>query len=166
MSRGRRYLPTLPAHKGYTWVDVEDLEEPTADCQACGKTEIRYIHTLTHPEHPSIEVGCDCAEHLTADYVNPAAREKDLRNKASRKQREKKKYPGYYGRNWTPLPTGLIGGRVELDNGDGFLRVKKLLHKWVVDHITRSGPTKSAFIFAKSFPDAANQAVDLYLCGL
>jgi hypothetical protein len=101
MSCGR-YLPSLPAHKGWTAIDVTDLDEPTGECEACGKQEVRYIHLLTHPEHPSISVGCVCAGKLSADYVNPAARERELRNKASRKAREKKKFPGYYGRTWFP----------------------------------------------------------------
>ena len=33
-----------------------------------------------------MNVGCVCAEHMSNDYVNPKAREKRLKNKATRKR--------------------------------------------------------------------------------
>jgi hypothetical protein len=159
-----RYLPTLKAHKGWTWIGVDDLEDITGECGACGKQEIRYIHFLTHHEHPSITVGCVCAGNLTEDYVNPAAREKELRAKARAKVNERKRYCGYYNNiPWIPLPPGLEGGCAKV--AGGWLKVKKLNHKWVADYTlipVRSScvpKTRSAFIDAKSFVEAAHKAV-------
>jgi hypothetical protein len=154
-----RYLPTLPAHKGWTWQDVEDLGGLDGECEACG-TEHRYSHYLTHPEHPSISVGCVCAGKLTEDYVNPAAREKELR----RKRREMQRYCGYYNNlPWTPLPDGVEGGCAQI--GPVWLKVKKLNKVWAIDYRytpirpTCTPRTRSAFIKAKSFVEAAHKAV-------
>ena len=84
--------PGVP-HKGWTLSGVTDLQldEGRAfgeyeDCEFCGHEQIRYVHTLTHREHPdAIRVGCICAEHLTEDYVNPRQREGELRNRAARR---------------------------------------------------------------------------------
>jgi hypothetical protein len=80
-------LPGMP-HKGWTLLGVEDLEEPEHTCEACGKTEIRYVHEIAHPGFRTLLVGCVCSMHLTQDYVNPKRLEQDLRNAASRRKRE------------------------------------------------------------------------------
>jgi hypothetical protein len=80
-------LPGMP-RRGWTLVDVEDLGEPVHTCEACGKTEIRYVHTIAHPAFRNLDVGCICAEHLTEDYVNPRRQEQELRNAAARRQRQ------------------------------------------------------------------------------
>lgn len=86
--------PGVP-HKGWSLTAVADLQldEGRAfgeydECEFCGKEQIRYVHTLAHPEYAdSIRVGCVCAEHLTADYVNPKQRENELRNRAARRDK-------------------------------------------------------------------------------
>jgi hypothetical protein len=79
-------IPGMP-HRGWTLVDVEDLGEPEHTCEACGKTEIRYVHEIEHPESRTLLVGCVCCEHLTDDYVTPRRRERELRNAAARRDR-------------------------------------------------------------------------------
>ena len=42
---------------------------------------------MTHPEFPGeLRVGCICACHMTDDYENPEARERDLKNRVQRKK--------------------------------------------------------------------------------
>jgi hypothetical protein len=84
-SRGKWSQPGVP-HKGWTCVGVEDLEEPSKICEMCESVEIRYVHSMEHPEYPVIlDVGCVCAEHMEGDYVTPREREATLR-KASRRR--------------------------------------------------------------------------------
>ena len=86
--------PGVP-HKGWNLHDVVDARDELGlkygnyeDCQFCGQDQIRWIHILQHPDYPDmIEVGCDCAEKLTEDYVNPKRRENELRNRSSRRSR-------------------------------------------------------------------------------
>jgi hypothetical protein len=72
--------------KGWWLIDVADLEEPIGVCQFCGKTDIRYLHTIQHDDYPGdVEVGCVCCEHLTNDYVRPRQREHELRLRVKRR---------------------------------------------------------------------------------
>jgi len=81
-------------HKGWVLMDVIDVREHGQSqwdteyetCMMCGNEKIRYVHILHH--HDVIEdfrVGCTCAEKMTNDYINPERREKELRNRASRR---------------------------------------------------------------------------------
>lgn len=81
-------------HRGWTLVNVIDIREDGQSewetdyksCMMCGNEKIRYVHILQHPElDEEFEVGCNCAEKMTDDYVNPKLREKILRNRALRK---------------------------------------------------------------------------------
>lgn len=80
-------------HKGWTLVDVQDLREDGtspedtayATCEMCGQEHIRFVHTMEHPAHPSLQVGCICAEKMSGDYLNPRRLETKLRNRASRR---------------------------------------------------------------------------------
>ena len=75
-------------HKGWTCVSVEDLETPAYICEMCEVQEIRYVHTMCHPDYPeTLDVGCVCASHMEADYNAPERRERALKNEASRRQR-------------------------------------------------------------------------------
>lgn len=83
--------PDIP-HKGWVCVDVIDNETPDATCEMCGNERIRYVHTMSHPSNNmQLDVGCVCAEKMTDDYVNPRRRERELRNKAARFLRRKKR---------------------------------------------------------------------------
>jgi len=59
-----RYRSDLPQHD-WTWVDVEDMEEPCCVCEMCGTEQIRYVHTFRHAEAGPLRVGCICASRLT-----------------------------------------------------------------------------------------------------
>lgn len=81
--------------RGRRYVEMEDLGEDTLpgndiqyeQCQMCGHEKIRYVHILEHKDFPEeLRVGCVCASKLTNDYVKPQERERDLRNRANRRQ--------------------------------------------------------------------------------
>lgn len=81
-------------HKGWTLEDVIDIRENGQDewetdyetCMMCGKEKIRFVHILSHPEVDNeFRVGCQCAQRMTDDYVNPEQRERKLRNRANRR---------------------------------------------------------------------------------
>lgn len=66
-------------HKGWINQGCEDLEEATHKCEMCDKEEIRYVHTMYHPEAPKyFKVGCVCAEKLTNDYDTPKQQLKEM----------------------------------------------------------------------------------------
>lgn len=74
--------------RGWTCEGVEDLGAPDAICEMCETQEIRYVHTMSHPEYDeALSVGCVCAEKMENDYVRPRQRERALRNAASRRKR-------------------------------------------------------------------------------
>jgi hypothetical protein len=74
--------------KGWSCVGVEDLGAPDAVCEMCETQQIRYVHSMQHPDYPTgLEVGCVCAEKMEDDYLRPRIREKALRSAASRKKR-------------------------------------------------------------------------------
>ena len=86
-------IPGVP-HKGWSLDDVIDIREdgqakwetPYESCMMCGNEKIRFVHIVSHPEvDEDFRVGCVCAEKMTGDYINPERREKDLRNRASRR---------------------------------------------------------------------------------
>jgi len=87
-------------HRGWSLLDVIDVredgqrEEDTdyETCMMCGNEKIRYVHLVEHPEiDEEFRVGCVCAENMTNDYVNPLKRERELRNRASRRKNWSKK---------------------------------------------------------------------------
>lgn len=98
MKTGRCSESGFP-HKGWELVTVYDInpegelsydQYPT--CEFCGIATIRYIHVLEHPTFSEpVEVGCDCAQTLTEDYVNPKERERKVRNQSSRRKRFSKR---------------------------------------------------------------------------
>ena len=102
--------PGIP-RKGWTLLDVIDIREDDQSendtdyetCMMCGNEKIRYVHVVEHSEVSSeFRVGCSCAGKMTEDYVNPARREKEIRNRSSRllnwtkKQWKKSKNGTYY----------------------------------------------------------------------
>jgi hypothetical protein len=84
---GKWLLPGVP-HRGWTCTDVEDLEEPSATCEMCEVMTIRFVHTMEHPDYPKpLGCGCVCAGHMEEDYAAAEAREREMRNRASRRAR-------------------------------------------------------------------------------
>lgn len=81
-------------HKGWRLIDVEDIREDGQSeldtdyecCMMCGHDKIRYVHIVTHDEFGEVfRVGCNCAEKMTGDYLNPERRERELRNRTNRR---------------------------------------------------------------------------------
>ena len=81
---GKWNLAGVP-HRGWSYIDYEDLGAPLAVCEMCEKQEIRHVHVVSHPDYAeTLRVGCDCAEKLTGDYVTPAERERAAQNWTAR----------------------------------------------------------------------------------
>ena len=86
--------PGIP-HKGWRLIDVIDLRPDDAPveeteyetCEMCGNERIRFVHIMEHNEHETLRVGCVCAEKMSGDYIGPRAREKQVRNRATRRQK-------------------------------------------------------------------------------
>jgi hypothetical protein len=86
--------PGVP-HKGWQEIGVIDLRQEQGafygeyeDCEFCGHEQIRFVHLLEHSSYPEVlRVGCICACDLTEDYKNPKRREREIRNRAARKER-------------------------------------------------------------------------------
>ena len=78
-------------HKGWeyeTIIDLRDEGEEYETCMMCGNDRIRFVHIVEHDEiHEEFKVGCDCAEKMTNDYVNPGKLERNLRNRAVRRSK-------------------------------------------------------------------------------
>lgn len=88
-------LTDIP-HKGWRLLDVIDIREDGQSvedtdyetCMMCGNERIRYVHIVEHNEiDEEFRVGCDCAEKMTNDYVNPGKLERNLKNRAVRRSK-------------------------------------------------------------------------------
>jgi hypothetical protein len=87
LRRGKWSQPGVP-HHGWICVGMEDLGEPTGECEMCESQAIRYVHQMKHPEYPDeLGVGCVCAEHMETDKGASRSREKDLKNVAEKRKR-------------------------------------------------------------------------------
>lgn len=92
---GKDYVwkkPGIP-HSGWTHIKVEDRDIASFQCQMCDKEEIRYVHTVFHPDAGELEVGCVCAENMTGDLTLPKQREKEEKNKTQRLKRQQDNLP-------------------------------------------------------------------------
>ena len=82
-------------NKGWEYETIIDLREEGEEyetCMMCGKEEIRYIHILAHDEvDDTFRVGCICAEKMMDDYFKPRERQRQLENRAKRKDNWKYK---------------------------------------------------------------------------
>ncbi len=88
-------LRNIP-HKGWRLLDVIDIREDGQSvedteyetCMICGNDKIRFVHIVEHDEIlEEFKVGCDCAEKMTNDYVNPGKLERNLRNRGVRRSK-------------------------------------------------------------------------------
>jgi hypothetical protein len=99
VNHGKWSQPGVP-HRGWTCEGVEDLGEPDAICEMCERQEIRYVHTMVHPEYPDkLACGCVCAGHMERGAADDdiallvaAAREREapLRSLAARDARRRR----------------------------------------------------------------------------
>ena len=83
---GKWAEPGVP-HRGWTCVNIEDLGEPAAICEMCEVMCIRYVHTMEHPDHEPLRVGCVCAGNMEQDLVGARQRETEFRKRQSRRSR-------------------------------------------------------------------------------
>lgn len=73
-------------HKGWTCVNIDDLEEPSHLCEMCEAQEVRYVHTMTHPDYPQpLQVGCVCAGNMEQNIELARQRESQFKNKQKRR---------------------------------------------------------------------------------
>ena len=89
-----RFLKSTPGcpHSGWDWLGATDLHDDEGlefgeyeTCEFCGHEQIRFVHTLSHPDWMGeISVGRICANNLSGD-PNVDVTEKRLRNRAQRR---------------------------------------------------------------------------------
>ena len=86
--------PSVPK-EGWTCESVVDLnpDEAPGDsvqyetCQMCGHEQIRFVHTMTHPQYfGALDTGCICAGHMSGDLDGSKESETRLKRKASRRK--------------------------------------------------------------------------------
>lgn len=93
-------------------------------CMMCGKERIRYVHVVSHPDYgEELLVGCQCAEKLTEDYINPKLKEKELRNKTNRRT-------NFFKRKWKISAKG--NQYLNIDGHHILIMENRLTHKFIV----------------------------------
>ncbi len=119
-------------HKGWTLEYVYDVREDGQSedeasyeiCMMCGKERIRYVHVVSHPDYgEELLVGCQCAEKLTEDYINPKLKEKELRNKTNRRT-------NFFKRKWKISAKG--NQYLNIDGHHILIMENRLTHKFIV----------------------------------
>lgn len=119
--------PGVP-QKGWVFVtlfdtrsDGESAEDASyAEREMCGNERIRFVHVMRHPEYPDeLQVGCNCAEKMTEDYVGPREREKALRGRATRRAK-------WLQRKWRVSANGNIYIKID---GNQFLVMESRYQK-------------------------------------
>lgn len=97
-------------HKGWTCVDIEELQEQEHLCEMCEARHVRFVHVMEHPTYPdTLRVGCVCAGHMEEDLAGARKREAGFKNDRNRRQR-------WMGRTWRLSPSG----NEFLNTNDGF----------------------------------------------
>jgi hypothetical protein len=66
---------------------VSDLEAPIHCCEMCESKFVRYVHTMRHPNHPELDVGCICAGHMEGNKFAARQREQDFKQRSARKSK-------------------------------------------------------------------------------
>lgn len=81
-NRGLWGKPNVP-HKGWFCIATDDLEDDTTMCEMCESQEIRFTHTMQHPDYPKLlTVGCICAGNMEQDLVRASERDRKMRKRA------------------------------------------------------------------------------------
>jgi hypothetical protein len=84
---GKWRLPNVP-HKGWECDFVEDLGSPLAICEMCEEQVIRYVHHMRHPDYDGeLACGCICAGHMEESLVWARRRERQLKNRLTRRSK-------------------------------------------------------------------------------
>lgn len=85
--RGKWSVAGVP-HRGWVCVDIEDLVEPSIECEMCESQTIRYVHHMSHDDYPdALQVGCVCAGHMEGDLAASKAREVSMKNRSAKRKR-------------------------------------------------------------------------------
>ncbi len=72
---------------GITDVREDDPEAPLSSCELCGCGTVRYEHIMDHDLYfESVTVGCICAGIMEGDVLKARERERQMRNRASRRR--------------------------------------------------------------------------------
>ena len=88
MSQFGKWNQSGVPHKGWSCVRFEDLGEPSVICEMCEQQEIRYVHSMRHPDYPEVlDVGCVCAGNMEADYTSARWRESNAKSIAGKLNR-------------------------------------------------------------------------------
>lgn len=106
-------------HKGWSNIGCEDLGEATHICDMCGKEEIRYVHTMYHPEAEDyFKVGCVCAEKMTNDYTTAKDQLKQMKKKTTWMSINWKKTDlfGYEEKTFNSIDGRMTVGLFEVDD--------------------------------------------------
>ena len=80
---GKWGRPDFPK-RDWEFVAMEDLGDVDAICQMCEVKEIRYVHTMEHPDGHRLGAGCVCAGKMEGSPSAPMRRERSLRNREQR----------------------------------------------------------------------------------
>lgn len=74
--------------KGWVCVDIEDLGEPSAVCEMCESSTIRFVHYMENDRYDdALRCGCVCAGNMENDLVAAERREQGMRSRASKRKR-------------------------------------------------------------------------------
>jgi hypothetical protein len=92
-NHGKWSLEGVP-HRGWECIGFADLGYPAATCEMCEAQEIRYVHTMSHPDYQEpLDCGCICASNMESDRAAAPERERQARNQQARRQ-------GWLKRQW------------------------------------------------------------------
>lgn len=134
---GKWREPGVP-HKGWSCVDIEELEEQDHLCEMCEARHVRFVHVMEHANYDGpLRVGCVCAGHMEEDLAGARKREAGFKSDRSRRAR-------WLARAWrvsgagnqflntndgfnvVVYPKGVIWGAKVEHRASGFQRTSKL----------------------------------------
>ncbi len=79
-------------HEGWRCIGVTDLGSPCGICEMCGYQIIRYVHHMVHERYSGVlNVGCVCAGKMEGDVEGARKRERDFKNKQTRRENFQKR---------------------------------------------------------------------------
>jgi hypothetical protein len=85
--RGKWSQPGVP-HRGWSCVEIEDLDDERRTCEMCESREIRYAHHMRHTQFADVlVVGCVCAGHMEGDLAAARERDQQMANRSVRRRR-------------------------------------------------------------------------------
>lgn len=110
-------------HRGWTCDGVEELDAATFTCEMCAKENIRFVHSMSHPEGYNIGVGCVCAGHLTEQYHDMREMNRQAVSRANQKRYSKKQLEKHKA-EWIQQPW------VEFPFNAGIKKTKAIFAHW------------------------------------